>query len=142
MPVRQSVTVSVAENFWGSAGIAARRLATPLVARSAPAAAGEVWCRKSRRSMGALRAENTRKGYTYWDAGKKEMVSEALLVPCGGCRRDSAELDQFQAGEKISDFKRGGIRSIGAVGAIVADAGAEIVTNGSRSGFFRVGRAH
>src|SRR5258705_9721626 len=114
MPVRPSVTVSVAENFWGSAGIAARRLATPLEARSAPAAAREVWCRKSRRSMGGLRAENTRKGYTYWDAGPKEMVSEALLMPCGiRCRRDIAELDQVQAGEKISNFKRGGIRSIG-----------------------------
>jgi hypothetical protein len=33
--------------------------------------------------MGTLRAENTRKAYTYWDAGKKEMVNEALLMPCG-----------------------------------------------------------
>src|SRR5207244_3659800 len=39
-------------------------------------------------------------------------------------------------------FEGGGFRGIRAVGAIAADAGAEIVANGAWRGFLRVGGAH
>jgi hypothetical protein len=51
-------------------------------------------------------------------------------------------LNEFEAGEEIADFKGGGIGSVGAVGAIVADAGAEVVADGAGGGFFGVGGAH
>jgi len=50
--------------------------------------------------------------------------------------------DEIEAGEEIADFEGGGIGSVGAVGAIVADAGAEIVADGARGGFFGIGGAH
>src|SRR5260370_14271729 len=50
--------------------------------------------------------------------------------------------DEFEAGEEVADFEGGGFRSIRAVGAIVADAGAEIVANGAGSGLLRIGGAH
>ena len=52
------------------------------------------------------------------------------------------ESNQLEAGEEIADFEGGGIRSVGAVGAIVADAGAEVVADGAGSGFLGVGGAH
>jgi len=58
-------------------------------------------------------------------------------------RKESREgLDQFEAGEEIADFEGGGFRSVGAVGAIVADAGAEVVADGAGRGFLGVGGAH
>src|SRR5882724_3227242 len=59
--------------------------------------------------------------------------------------RDGCELrnsDEFETGEEIADFESGGLRGVGAVGAIVADAGAEVVANGAGRGFLRVGGAH
>jgi hypothetical protein len=50
--------------------------------------------------------------------------------------------DEFETGEKVADLEGSGVRGIGAVGAIVADAGAEVVTNGAGGGFLRVGGAH
>src|SRR5882762_11503315 len=52
------------------------------------------------------------------------------------------ESNQLEAGEEIADFERGGFRGVGAVGAIVADAGAEVVADGAGSGFLGVGGAH
>src|SRR5712671_5907533 len=41
------------------------------------------------------------------------------------------DLDEFKARKEISNFESSGFRGVGAVGAIVADAGAEIVTDGA-----------
>lgn len=57
-------------------------------------------------------------------------------------RRQGCELNEFETGEKIADFKGGSFGSVGAVRAIVADARAQVVANGAGSGFFRVGGAH
>ena len=51
-------------------------------------------------------------------------------------------LDEFEAGEEIGDFEGSSFGGVGAVRAIVADAGAEIVADGAGSGFFGVGGAH
>src|SRR5947209_2864640 len=51
-------------------------------------------------------------------------------------------LNQVEAGEKIADLEGGGVRSVRAVGAVIADAGAEIVSNGARRSFLRIRRAH
>src|SRR6267378_73795 len=51
-------------------------------------------------------------------------------------------LDEFKARKEISNFESGGFRGVGAMGAIVADAGAEIVTDGAGSGFLWIGGAH
>src|SRR5260370_2703741 len=50
--------------------------------------------------------------------------------------------NQFQGGEEVGDLEGGGFRGVGAVGAIVADAGAEVTADGAGSGFLRVGGAH
>src|SRR5713226_9096713 len=52
------------------------------------------------------------------------------------------DLDEFKARKEISNFESGGFRGVGAVGAIVADAGAEIVTDGAGRGFLGIGGAH
>ncbi len=58
-------------------------------------------------------------------------------------RNDSrVELDQFEAGEQVADFEGGGFRSVGAMSAIVADAGAEVVADGAGRGFLGIGGAH
>ena len=51
-------------------------------------------------------------------------------------------LDEFEAGEEIANFEGGGVGGVGAVSAIVADAGAEIVADGAGGGFLGVGGAH
>src|SRR6266850_7769836 len=51
-------------------------------------------------------------------------------------------LDEFKARKEISNFKSGSFWSVGTMGAIVADAGAEIVTDRTGSGFLRIGGAH
>lgn len=51
-------------------------------------------------------------------------------------------LDEFEAREEIADFERGRIGRIGAVRAIVADARAEVVTNGAGSGLLGIGGTH
>jgi hypothetical protein len=50
--------------------------------------------------------------------------------------------DQFEAGKEITDFEGGGFRGIGAVSAIVADTGAEVVADGAGGGFLGIGGAH
>src|SRR5882757_8500842 len=58
-------------------------------------------------------------------------------------RNDSrVELNQFEAGEEVADFEGGGFRSVGAMSAIVADAGAEVVADGAGGSFLGVGGAH
>src|SRR5229473_7113186 len=52
------------------------------------------------------------------------------------------ESNQLEAGEEIADFEGGGFGRVGAVGAIVADAGAEVAADGAGSGFLGVGGAH
>src|SRR5260370_1171499 len=52
------------------------------------------------------------------------------------------ESNQVEGGEEIADFEGGGFRRVGAVGAIVADAGAEVVADGAGTGFLGVGGAH
>jgi hypothetical protein len=56
--------------------------------------------------------------------------------------RSLGHLNEFEAGEEIADFEGGGIGSVRAVGAIVADAGAEVVPDGAGDGFFGVGGTH
>src|SRR6267142_2988410 len=51
-------------------------------------------------------------------------------------------LDEFKARKEISNFESGGFRGVGTVGAIVADAGAEIVADGAGGGFLGIGGAH
>src|SRR4029453_14021185 len=48
----------------------------------------------------------------------------------------------FRVLRRINDFEVGGCRSGRAMSDIVADAGAEVVTNGAGRRFFRIGRAH
>jgi len=50
--------------------------------------------------------------------------------------------NEFEAGEEVADFEGGGFRGIGAVRAIVADAGAKVVADGAGGGFLRVGGSH
>ena len=57
-------------------------------------------------------------------------------------RATDGVLDQIEAGEEISDFEGGGVWGVGAVGAIVADAGAQVVADGAGGGFFWIGGAH
>ncbi len=45
-------------------------------------------------------------------------------------------------GEEVGDLEGGGVGRVGAVGAVVADAGAEVAANGAGSGFLGVGGAH
>src|SRR5260370_1550566 len=52
------------------------------------------------------------------------------------------ESNQVEGGEEIADFEGGGFRGVGAVGAIVADAGAEVVADGAGSGFLGGGGGH
>ena len=52
------------------------------------------------------------------------------------------ELNQLEAGEEIADFEGGGFGGVRAMGAIVADAGAEIVTDGAGRGLLGIGGAH
>src|SRR5713226_3856709 len=56
--------------------------------------------------------------------------------------KESIGSDEFEAGEEVADFKGSGFRSVGAVSAIVADAGAEVMANGAGCGFFRIGGTH
>ena len=51
-------------------------------------------------------------------------------------------LDELEAGKEVADFERGGFRGVGAVGAIVTDAGAEVVPDGAGGGILGVGGAH
>src|SRR5579885_296551 len=51
-------------------------------------------------------------------------------------------LDQFETGEEIANLEGGGIGPIGAMRAVVADAGTEIVANGAGRGFLGVGCTH
>ena len=69
--------------------------------------------------------------------GMRTLVDDAQTKVCA--TRGS---DEFEAGEEIADFEGGGVWSVGTVGAIVADAGAEIVADGARGGFFGVGGTH
>ena len=50
--------------------------------------------------------------------------------------------NQFEAGEEVADFEGSGVRGVGAVRTIVADAGAEVVADGAGGGFLGVGGAH
>ena len=53
-----------------------------------------------------------------------------------------SRLNKFEAGEEIADFEGGGFRGVGAVSAIVANAGAKVVANRAGGRFFRIGGAH
>jgi hypothetical protein len=61
---------------------------------------------------------------------------------CRGIKGGNAGLNEFEAGEEVADLEGGGFGGVGAVGAIVADAGAEVVADGAGGGFLGVGRAH
>jgi hypothetical protein len=52
------------------------------------------------------------------------------------------ELDQFEAGKEVADFESSGFWRVGAVGAIVADTGAEVAANGAGGGFLGIRGAH
>src|ERR1700682_2895323 len=77
--------------------------------------------------------------------GKYQLRSRDILVahPSGGMTtHNKKKSDEFEAGEEVADFECGSCRCVGAVGAIVADAGAEVVADCARRGFLRVGSAH
>src|SRR5215472_11476455 len=57
-------------------------------------------------------------------------------------RAAELRLNEFEAGKEIADFERSGFRSVGAVRHIVADAGAEVVADGTGCRFFGIGGAH
>jgi hypothetical protein len=61
---------------------------------------------------------------------------------CRGIKGENAGLNEFEAGEEVCDFEGGGFPGVGAVRAIVADAGAEVVADGAGHGFLGVGGAH
>jgi hypothetical protein len=61
---------------------------------------------------------------------------------CPEIKGGNAGLDEFEAGEEVGDFEGGGFRGVGAVGAIVADAGAEVVADGAGGGFLGIGGTH
>jgi hypothetical protein len=63
-------------------------------------------------------------------------------APTSACVRVALRLDEFEAGKEVADFEGSGFGSVGAMSAIGADAGAEIVANGAGSGFLGVGGAH
>src|SRR5262245_6938425 len=76
MPVLPRVTVSDAENFWVSGGMATERpQPREWDAIKAPAAKRDERRRKSRRSM-ETSGGGLRKAYTRWDADRAEFVSE------------------------------------------------------------------
>src|SRR5579862_8378139 len=50
--------------------------------------------------------------------------------------------EQLVAGEEVGNLKRSGFRGVGAVRAVVLDAGAEVTTQRARSSLGRVGGAH
>jgi len=52
------------------------------------------------------------------------------------------ELDEFEPGKEITDFEGGGVGGIRAVGAVVADAGSEVMADGAGGGFLGVGGTH
>src|SRR5713226_2284353 len=54
----------------------------------------------------------------------------------------NCESDEFEAGKEVADFEGSGFRGVGAVSAIVANAGAEVAANGAGGGFFGIGGAH
>jgi hypothetical protein len=58
-----------------------------------------------------------------------------------GCTSKVA-LNEFEAGEEIANFERGRFGCVGAVRAVIADAGAEVMANGAGGCFFGVGGAH
>src|ERR1700722_3485915 len=68
--------------------------------------------------------------------------SSALPSSRSGSISASAISDQFEAREKISNLKRGRIRRVRSVRAVVPYAGAKVVANRSRRCLFRVGGAH
>src|SRR5215471_21558649 len=79
MPVLPRITVSDAENFWVSGGMATERpRPREWDAIKAPAAKRDERWRKSRRSM-ETSGGGLRKAYTCWDAGRAEFVSENCL---------------------------------------------------------------
>jgi hypothetical protein len=64
--------------------------------------------------------------------GKAHAVQSVLPEPS----------DKFEASEEVGDFEGGGFRGVGAVCAIVADAGAEVVADGAGGGLLGIGGAH
>jgi hypothetical protein len=53
-----------------------------------------------------------------------------------------ARLNKFQARKEIADFEGGSFGGVGAVGAIVADAGTEVAADGAGGGLLGIGGAH
>jgi hypothetical protein len=56
--------------------------------------------------------------------------------------RATGMLNQLEGGEEVADLEGGGVRGVGAVSAVVADAGAEVAADGAGSGFLGVGGPH
>src|SRR5438552_7390614 len=71
--------------------------------------------------------------------GAKERGARCIVTLL---RSNRSRLNKFEAGEEIADFEGGGFRGVGAVSAIVANAGAKVVANRAGGRFFRIGSAH
>lgn len=54
----------------------------------------------------------------------------------------NAMLDELETRKKVADFEGRGFRRVRAVRAVGADAGAEVVADRARSGFFGIGGTH
>jgi hypothetical protein len=72
--------------------------------------------------------------------GRKKKKGRMYRAPTGSELRTL--LNEFEAGKEVADFEGGSFRGVGAVGAIVADAGAKVVADGAGGGFLGVGGAH
>ena len=77
--------------------------------------------------------------FTQWVHAKGD---RRLSYPSPGANSRWCALNQFGAGEKITDFKSGGLRCIRAVRAIILNAGAEFFADCAGRSFRGVGRAH
>src|SRR5258708_28149271 len=53
-----------------------------------------------------------------------------------------ARLNKFHARKEIADFEGGSFGGVGAVGAVVANAGAEVAADGGGGGLLGIGGAH
>jgi hypothetical protein len=110
--------------------------------------------RQPAQSEWKLRAKNQqRSGAKQHDADNQQRSPEfTQWVHANGNRRSfyltrgaksrKDALDQFRAGKKVGDFKRGSLGRVRTMGAIVLDAGAQIFSDRARRSFRRVGGTH
>src|SRR4029077_310483 len=75
-------------------------------------------------------------------SGSMQMATGAHFTRVTARNPRADMLDQFRAGEKVGDFKRGSLGRVGAMSAIVLDAGAQIFSDRAGRSFRGVGGTH